>query len=64
MRRRRDDKPFELDLVANNELEASPILTVHKHSMYRHHILPTAFEEEEDLIDKKQYRLGYFDGKC
>ena len=49
--------------MANNKLEAPPILTLHKPSMHRHHMLPTAFEEEEDLFDKKQYRLGYFDGK-
>ena len=32
--------------------------------MYRDHLLPTAFEEEEEFIDLKKYRLGYFGGKC
>ena len=58
------DYPFGLKSVANNKHEAPLILTVHKPSMYRDHLLPTAFEGEEDLTDKKQYRLGYFGGKC
>lgn len=67
MQRKRDadvDYTFGLASVANNKLEAPLILTVHKTSMHRERMPPTIFEEEEDLIDKNQYRRGNFDRKC
>ena len=50
--------------MANNKHEAPLILTVHKPSRYRDHLLPTAFEEEEDLTNENLYWQGYTGGKC